>query len=130
MKLGAKIRRRAARLKRQLWAVYLAMKDPGTPWHARALIVVTIAYAASPIDLIPDFIPILGQLDDLIIVPALIALSLKLIPKDVVARCRREAWKRLASGERVKSKTGIAASVVFATIWLGIIVWLANRFFP
>jgi uncharacterized membrane protein YkvA (DUF1232 family) len=88
-------------MKRQLWALFLAWKDPETPILARVAIICAIAYAASPIDLIPDFIPVLGQLDDLVIVPALIALALRLIPKDVSSRARREAYKRFASGERL-----------------------------
>ncbi len=125
----AKARRRAKRMKRQLWAVYLAMKDPATPILARAAIVCAIAYAASPIDLIPDFIPILGQLDDLIIVPALISLALRLIPREVAARCRREAYKRLASGERVRSPAAVAAAILFVLAWLALIVFLVSLFF-
>jgi uncharacterized membrane protein YkvA (DUF1232 family) len=122
-----KLKRRAARLKRQLWAVYLAWQDPGTPFLARAIIACAIAYAASPIDLIPDFIPVLGQLDDLVIVPALIALALRLIPPEVAARCRREAWKRLGAGERVKTPAAWAAAALFALVWLGLIAWIAVR---
>jgi uncharacterized membrane protein YkvA (DUF1232 family) len=96
------LRRRARKMKRRLWALYLAWKDPRTPLTARIAIACAIAYAASPIDLIPDFIPVLGQLDDLVIVPALIALALRLIPKEVAARARREAYRRQAAGERVK----------------------------
>src|SRR5512133_1043488 len=95
---GFDLSKRARKMKRRLWAVYLAWKDPATPLAARLVIAAAVAYALSPIDLIPDFIPILGQLDDLVIVPALIALALKLIPPEVASRARREAWKRLASG--------------------------------
>ena len=86
----SKLKRRARRLKRQIWAVFLAWQDPATPLLAKLVIALTVAYAVSPIDLIPDFIPVLGQLDDLVILPALIVLALKLIPPDVAARCRRE----------------------------------------
>src|SRR5512147_2884976 len=95
----ARARRRARRMKRQLWALYLAWKDPETPLAARIAIACAIGYAASPVDLIPDFIPVLGLIDDLLIVPALVALALRLIPKEVAARSRREAYRRLASGE-------------------------------
>lgn len=97
----SRLKRRARRLKRRLWAVYLAWKDPATPFLARAIIALTIAYAVSPIDLIPDFIPVLGQLDDLIILPALIVLALRLIPPEVAARCRREAWQHSKAGDRI-----------------------------
>lgn len=122
-----KLKRRARRLKRQIWALYLALKDPEIPWSARLLILLTLAYATSPIDLIPDFIPILGQLDDLIIVPALIVLALREIPKPVMARCRREAWKRLESGERVKTASPIVASLLFLTFWLGLVITFLDR---
>ena len=123
-----KLKRRAKRLKRQIWAIYLAWKDPATPWLARVIIACTIAYAASPIDLIPDFIPVLGQLDDLIIVPALIALALRLIPPEVAARCRRAAWKKLGSGERVRTPGAWVASALFILLWLALIAWLLTLF--
>ena len=75
-----KLKSRARALKHEAFAVYLAAKDPRTPWYAKAVAFLTIAYAFSPIDLIPDFIPILGYLDDLFIVPAGIALAVRLIP--------------------------------------------------
>ena len=79
----------------QSFALYLACRDPRTPWYAKALAAVVAAYALSPIDLIPDFIPILGYLDDLVIVPLGIALTIKLIPKDVLEDCRRQAREKL-----------------------------------
>jgi uncharacterized membrane protein YkvA (DUF1232 family) len=124
----AALKRRAARLKRQLWALFLAFKDPETPAMAKAIIIAAIAYATSPIDLIPDFIPVLGQLDDLIIVPALISLALRMIPPSVAARCRREAWKRLAAGDRFRTGASVAASAVFAAAWLAAAVWAVGRF--
>lgn len=118
--LFARLRRKAGRLKRQIWALHLAMGDPETPPLARLIIIVTIAYAVSPIDFIPDFIPILGQLDDLIILPGLIALAIRQIPRHVLARSRRAAWKHLASGERVKTKGAWVASILFVAIWTGL----------
>jgi uncharacterized membrane protein YkvA (DUF1232 family) len=123
-----KLKRRAKRLRRQVWSLWLAMKDPRTPFRARLAIAVTVAYALSPIDLIPDFIPVLGYLDDLVILPGLIVLAIRLIPKDVMASARREAWKRLASGERVKSKAGTAAAVLFVLVWLAVIAWIVGLF--
>ena len=128
MSWGKKLKRRAAKMKRQLWALFLAFKDPETPWKAKAIIIVAIAYATSPIDLIPDFIPVLGQLDDLVIVPVLVALALRKIPPKVAARCRREAWKHLEAGDRFKTGASKAASAVFVAIWLAVVVWVASLF--
>lgn len=124
----ARLKRRAKRLKRQLWALYLSWKDPRTPVLARIIIAVTIAYALSPVDLIPDFIPLVGQLDDLLILPALIAWAIRLIPPEVTAQSRREAWKRLASGERIRSPAGTAAAIVFALVWAALIAWIVSLF--
>lgn len=123
-----RLKRRAARLKRQIWAVFLAWKDPATPFPAKAVIAVTIAYAVSPIDLIPDFIPVLGQLDDLVIVPALIVLALRMIPPEVAARCRREAWRHLARGEQVRTPAGWLAAAAFAAVWVFLVVQLVSLF--
>ena len=81
------LKRRARKMKRQLWALFLAWKDPATPLLARVAIACAIAYAASPVDLIPDFIPVLGLLDDIVIVPALVALALRLIPRARIGTC-------------------------------------------
>jgi uncharacterized membrane protein YkvA (DUF1232 family) len=75
--------------KRQLTTYNAAIRHPRTPRLARWLLVAAIAYAASPIDLIPDFIPIVGHLDDLVIIPIIIALAVRLIPQDVLAECRK-----------------------------------------
>ena len=123
-----KLRRRAGRLKRQVWAMFLALKDPRTPFLARVIIVCAVAYAVSPIDLIPDFIPILGQLDDLLILPALIVLAIKLIPPEVSARCRREAWQHLTAGDRVQTPLATIAAILFSLVWIALIVWFVSLF--
>jgi uncharacterized membrane protein YkvA (DUF1232 family) len=87
---------RAKQLKTDIPAVFLALKRKETPWHAKLLAGLTVGYALSPIDLIPDFIPVLGYLDDLILLPAMVALTVRLIPQEVMAECRAEAaelWK-------------------------------------
>ena len=91
MKLLPKLKERASRLKRELHALWLAYSDPRTPWLARLLVVCIIAYALSPIDLIPDPIPIIGHLDDLILLPLGIALAIRMIPDSVMADCRERA---------------------------------------
>ncbi len=85
------LKARAKDLQRETYSLYLAARDPRTPWVARLIVLLTVAYALSPIDLIPDFVPVLGYLDDLIIVPAGLALAIKLIPAEVMADARRKA---------------------------------------
>lgn len=106
----AKLWARAVR--RDVHAVWLAARHPGTPWHAKALALAVAAYALSPIDLIPDFIPVLGYLDDLVIVPLGILAVTKLVPEAVLAECRAAA----EAAERPRSLAGAAAIVA---LWLG-----------
>lgn len=90
------IKSRAQQLMADIPAVFLVMKSKQTPWYAKALAGLTVAYALSPIDLIPDFIPVLGYLDDLIILPLLIALTIRCIPREVFRQCREQSqdlWK-------------------------------------
>jgi uncharacterized membrane protein YkvA (DUF1232 family) len=103
---------RARALKHETYALYLAVRDPRTPWYARAIAGAVVAYALSPIDLIPDFIPVVGLLDDLIVVPLGFALALKLIPASVMADCRSEA---LAADKLPLSR---AAAAVIVALWL------------
>jgi len=84
-------RARVRELKIQVHALLLAYRDPRTPWYAKALAALVAAYALSPIDLIPDFIPVLGQLDDLLLVPLGIALAVRLVPWEVLADCQARA---------------------------------------
>jgi uncharacterized membrane protein YkvA (DUF1232 family) len=107
-------RQRARRLKQETYALYLAYRDPRVPWYAKLLAACVVAYAFSPIDLIPDFIPVLGALDDLVVVPLGIALSLKLIPPQVMAECRARA--AVTEG---KPANWVAAAVI-AMIWIGL----------
>ena len=105
---------KAKRLKSEIYALYLAARDPRTPWYAKAFAVLILGYALSPIDLIPDFIPVIGYLDDLIVVPAGIALLLKMIPQEVMADCRARAQTQPA-GKGLKNWT---AAVVIVVVWL------------
>jgi uncharacterized membrane protein YkvA (DUF1232 family) len=100
----------ARALKREVLAVYLAAKDPRTPWYAKGLIFLIVAYALSPIDLIPDFIPVLGYLDDLILIPAGIWLAIRMVPPEVLAEARETAATHGAEGS--VGKVG-AAIIVF-----------------
>lgn len=109
-------KQKAKELKRETYALYYACKDSRIPWYVKLLASFVIAYALSPIDLIPDFIPVLGLLDDLMLLPLAIMLILKLIPKDILADCRCRAEMAIALG---KSKpTNWTASVIIFSIWL------------
>jgi len=105
--------RQSRRLKQETHAVSLAARDPRTPWHAKLVIVIVVAYALSPIDLIPDFIPVLGYLDDLLLLPLGIFLALKLIPTAVLADARQAA--RRANGNLPKSR---GAAIVIIALWM------------
>ena len=85
------LKARAKQLKRDVPAVFLALKKKETPIIAKVFAAITVVYALSPVDLVPDFVPVLGYLDDVILLPALVALTVKFIPKDVFARCREES---------------------------------------
>jgi len=102
-------------MKRDVLALYLAERDPRVPWYVKLLAAATAAYALSPIDLIPDFIPVIGYLDDIIILPTAIWLTVRLIPQEILAELRNEASLRLAQ----RPRSALAASVI-VTIWLGI----------
>ena len=95
MKALERWKRRAGQLKVEVYALYLACKDPRVPWCAKALAAVVVGHTLSPIDLIPDFIPVLGYLDDLLLAPLGIALTLKMIPQAVMDECREKAQKTL-----------------------------------
>jgi uncharacterized membrane protein YkvA (DUF1232 family) len=107
-------KQQARQLKVETYALYLAYQDPRVPWYARIVAGGVVAYAFSPIDLIPDFIPILGYLDDLLLVPLGIRLALALIPAAVMAESREKARERLAQGKPVSW----AAAGFIVLIWL------------
>jgi uncharacterized membrane protein YkvA (DUF1232 family) len=105
---------KARRLKAEVFALYLAYKDPRVPWYARLFALCVVGYAFSPIDLIPDPIPVLGYLDDLILIPLGIALAIRMIPKDVLGECREKARALEAEGKL----TNWVAGVVVIVVWL------------
>ena len=107
-------KRRARTLKQETYALYLAYRDPRVPWYAKVWAACVVAYAFSPLDLIPDFIPVLGYLDDLILVPAGIALALKMIPAEVMAESRLRAQEELAAG---RPRNWLAGAVIVG-VWL------------
>lgn len=114
---------RARQLKADIPALLMALKDKETPITAKILAGIVVVYALSPVDLIPDFIPVLGYLDDLIILPALIALTVKLIPSDVLNRCREDA-KNLA-----KAKKKWFYAIPFVIVWIMILLFALKVIF-
>ena len=119
-----KLKERAKRLKTDIPAVFLALKEKRTPWYAKVIAAVIVVYALSPIDLIPDFIPVLGYLDDIIILPALIAWFIKCIPNDVFEDCRRRAEGMWSSGKPEKWYHAIP----FVLIWVAVIALIVIAF--
>jgi uncharacterized membrane protein YkvA (DUF1232 family) len=119
--LVARLRARAWALKRETYVLYLACRDPRTPWYAKALAGGVVAYALSPIDLVPDFIPVIGYLDDLIIVPLGISAALRMIPATVLDDCRvraDEAWDRPKSRRVAALIVGIWLALTVLALWL------------
>ena len=110
-------KQKSGQLKVKTYAIYLACKDPRTPFYAKVLAACIAGYALSPIDLIPDFIPVLGYLDDIILIPLGIALALKMIPDTVIQECEEKARATL-SQDRPKNRI---AAVIIVTIWLVLI---------
>jgi uncharacterized membrane protein YkvA (DUF1232 family) len=122
------LKQRAHQLEAETFALYLAARDPRTPWYVKLLVAGIAAYAFSPIDLIPDFVPVLGYLDDLILIPLGIALAIKLVPHQVLADCRARAQKTIRNGKPVS----LVASTLIVLIWLVTaslcIVWAYEAF--
>jgi uncharacterized membrane protein YkvA (DUF1232 family) len=115
------LKRRARELKREVAALFLAMRHPRTPWYAKLLLLAIVAYALSPIDLIPDFVPVIGLLDDIVLLPLAIALVLRMIPETVIAECRARA----VTNEMDRSRIGRFGAIGVALLWLAILVLAA-----
>ena len=122
MKAMDRWRSRVAGLKSETYALYLAARDRRVPLAAKVVTALVVAYALSPIDLIPDFIPVLGYLDDLVLLPLGIALAIRLVPPHVLAECRAEAERRFAEGGP-KSRAGAA---IVVALWLLAALWIAT----
>ena len=120
----SKLTDRAKKLKTDIPAVFLALKEKRTPWYAKIIAAVVVIYALSPIDLIPDFIPVLGYLDDLVILPVLIALCIKYIPKDIFDDCRKRAEGLWGNGKPEKWYYAIP----FILIWVVVIALIVIAF--
>jgi uncharacterized membrane protein YkvA (DUF1232 family) len=121
------LKQRANNLKCEVYALYLARSDSRIPWRAKVVIVLTVAYALSPIDLIPDFIPVLGYLDDLIIVPAGIAYAISLMPENVLEEYRERAKTELPD-KKIHSWVGLFIIVIIWLLVLYLVVKIILRF--
>lgn len=112
-------KRRAKQLKREIHALYLAYKDPRVPWYAKVFLALVVGYAFSPIDLIPDFIPVVGLLDDMVVVPLGVIVATKMVPGEVLDECRERA--KALEGKPVNK----AAAVVVVCVWLLLAAFVA-----
>jgi uncharacterized membrane protein YkvA (DUF1232 family) len=121
-----KLKQRASKIKTETFVLYLAARHPDTPWYAKLLVATIVAYALSPIDLIPDFIPVLGYLDDLVLIPIGLMLAIKLVPPSILAECRIRAVDK-----NDKPVSRVAGAIVLV-IWLALaticLVWVYEAF--
>ena len=119
-------RERARVLKQETFTLVVACRHPRVPWYGKALALLVVGYALSPIDLIPDFVPVLGYLDDLVLIPLGVMLVMRLIPVEVLAECRRQAAEIVGRAARL----GKIAAVVIVAIWAmtaALLLWLIFR---
>ena len=115
-----KIKDKARKLKGQTYTLYLAYRHPATPWYAKIFAAVVVGYAFSPIDLIPDFIPVLGYLDDILLVPLGITLALKMIPEEALISAREQAARDLEN----PSPHSWFIAIIIVMIWLVLLIML------
>ena len=127
MSLMDRARAQAVRCKADVLALYLVARDPRTPWLAKAVIAGVVAYALSPVDLIPDFIPVIGYLDDLILIPLGVALAIRLTPVEIIDECREAARQRFTGG---KPQSWMAAGII-VLLWLitagALLAWVRQK---
>lgn len=116
----------ARKLRSEILVLYCASNDPDTPWFVKVFIFCVVAYAFSPIDLIPDFIPVIGHLDDVILIPLGIFLALKMIPSDVLKKCRKETQKPF----EIKPIIRWVVALIIIFIWVGLIAVFINKVTP
>jgi uncharacterized membrane protein YkvA (DUF1232 family) len=119
---------RARTIKREVYTLYLAYRDPRTPWYGKAFAALVVAYAFSPIDLIPDFIPVLGYLDDLVLLPIGVLIAVRMIPAEVMIDARAKAEEVQRAGKPINW----VGAVIIGAIWIALAVlgiWLMSRIF-
>lgn len=123
MKLIRTLKEKAKILKQEIVVLFLAFQHTKTPTFAKLLIAITIGYAVSPIDLIPDFIPVIGLIDDLILLPAMIVIAIRLIPEEIITECRKLAQEK----NEINKSFKIVAAVSILLIW-GYLLWLIVQY--
>ena len=111
-------KQKVKKLNVEVYALYVAYRDPRTPWYAKFFIACVVAYALSPIDLIPDFIPVLGYVDDMLIIPVGIVIALRMIPPDVLTESRQKAHEIAGKG---KAGSRVAAAIIIA-LWISFVL--------
>lgn len=116
----SRLKEKAGVLKKEIAALYLAYRRRDVPWYAKLCAILVVGYALSPVDLVPDFIPILGYLDDLVLIPLGITLAVKLIPENIMAECREQAQK----GFLKNKAAGRAAGAVIILLWIAVIAFV------
>jgi uncharacterized membrane protein YkvA (DUF1232 family) len=119
----AKLKSKANKIKQNIFVLIEASKHPRTPILVKFLSIIVVAYAFSPVDLIPDFIPVLGYLDDIILIPLGIILVLKLIPKDVLQEC----WNKVEKLEKINYKNWVAGTIIIL-LWIVVLFWIVTLF--
>jgi len=126
MGFSSRLKARAHDIERELYALYIAYRDPRTPWYGRFVTALVIGYAFSPIDLIPDFIPVLGYLDDLILLPLGVYVAVRVIPKAVLEEARSRAETRIEQGRPVS----LGGAIAIVLVWLLFLTWIVALLIP
>ena len=121
--MGKSLSERLARIRQNITVLYLVLRHPRTKWYQKIIPVCVVAYALSPVDLIPDFVPVLGFLDDILIIPAGLWLSFKLIPDDIISECKQNSGKTKITRKSILGLVIIIVSWVGLTLVLGWIVY-------
>jgi len=111
---------KANQLKREIYTLWIAYRKPGVPWYGKAFCALVVAYAFSPIDLIPDFIPVLGYLDDLVLIPLGVALAIKMIPAEILAQARIEVQQRVDEGQ----KNNWVVGGLIVLLWVAVVIFV------
>jgi len=128
MRVLTDFKQRARHLKAETFALYLVARHPGTPWYAKLFVAGIVAYAFSPIDLIPDFVPVIGYLDDLILIPIGIAFAIRMVPPSVLTECRARAQEVMSQGKPVSRIAGAVIVVIWIALAALFAVWAYNTF--